>query len=79
MAKTRYPYSVVDTFNNIVLSHHATLKNAVKAEVRFRKAFARKNHGGCNPTTVNYLGEKMEGDDEEHYYVLLEHYTHVRY
>jgi hypothetical protein len=67
-----YPYRVVDTFNNTIISQHRTLKTAAEAEIRFRRACLRANHGACVPTDVEYRGKPLQGDELEYYYTLTD-------
>ncbi len=75
MAKSRYPFRVVDTFNNKVLSQHRSLQTAVKAEIKFRKECKRANNGGCVPTIVQFEDKKLEGDELEYYFSLIDKYS----
>jgi hypothetical protein len=66
-----YPYRVVDTFNNTIISQHRTLKAAVEANLRFRRS-CWANRGSCVPTDVEYMGEPLQGDDLEYYYAIMD-------
>jgi hypothetical protein len=70
--KYKYPFRLVDTFNNTILSQHRTLETAAKAEIRFRRACKKANNGACVPTNVEYLGEKLDDEDREYYLSLLD-------
>jgi hypothetical protein len=66
-----YPYQVVDTFNQTILSQHRTLQAAVKSEVRFRRACRKANNGSCVPTSVELYGKELDGDELDCYLSLL--------
>ena len=57
-------YTLIDTFNNVLISAHRTLEAAVKAEARHDRRVKRFN--GVNsyiPTAILCDGQPVDADD----------------
>lgn len=59
-------YTLIDTFNNVVVSRHRTLKAAARADLALNRAV--KRHNGLTsylPTKITRDGENLDDDEHE--------------
>ena len=62
-------YTLIDTFNNTIISRHRTLKAAVKAEFKYSDAVKRSN--GLNsylPMQILASGKRLSEDQIDEAY-----------